>query len=159
MRVGELCTRSVVTCLREASGLEIAQKMREHHVGDLVVVDEEDGALRPVGVVTDRDLVVQVIAKGLDPGRLRAEDLLTGSLVTAYESELVHDAVWHMRGNGLRRLPIVDQQEHLFGMLTVDDVARYLAEELADLIGVASAQRRREQARLDAPGTRTSSAA
>lgn len=152
MRIGEFCTRAVVTCPRGASGLEVAQKMREHHVGDVVVVDASGPALTPVGVITDRDLVVEVMARGIDPDSLRAEDLIVGSVVTAFESELVHDAIWHMRREGLRRLPIVDASGHLFGMLTADDAARCLAEDLVDLIRVAPRQIEVERARRAGAG-------
>jgi CBS domain-containing protein len=140
MRISELCTRAVVTCPRDASGLDVAQKMREQHVGDVVVVDERGPALRPLGVITDRDLVIEVMARGVDPSSLRAEDLITGTVVTALASELVHDAVWHMRANGLRRLPVVDDTGRLVGMLTADDVARHLAQDLVDLVRVAPLQ-------------------
>ena len=89
MRIGEICTRSVVTCGRDTSVLELAQLMRDHHVGAVIVVDEHEGKLAPVGVVTDRDLVVEVMAKGVNPDLLRAGDLIVRDLATAFESELV----------------------------------------------------------------------
>ena len=159
MRIGELCTRVVVTCPRDASATEVAQKMREHHVGDVVVVERSGHALTPVGVITDRDLVVEVMALGIDPGFLRAEDLIVGDVVTASESELVHDAIWHMRRKGLRRLPIVDAAGHLAGMLTSDDVARFLAEDLVDLVRVAPLQVQVERARRGGGGPRAAGAA
>ena len=140
MRIGELCTRSVVTCPRDANGLEIAQKMRAHHVGDVVVIDASGPLTRPIGVITDRDLVVEVMAQAVDPRSLRADDLIVDDVATACESELVHDAIWHMRRRGLRRLPIVDSAGQLVGILTADDVARFLAEHLVDLIRVAPLQ-------------------
>lgn len=159
MRIGELCTRAVVTCARDASATEVALKMREHHVGDVVVVDRSGDALMPVGVITDRDLVVEVMALGIDPDFLRAEDLIVGDVVTASATELVHDAIWHMRRKGLRRLPIVDAGGHLVGMLTSDDVARFLAEELVDLVRVAPLQIQVERARRDGGRQRTGGAA
>lgn len=159
MRIGELCTRAVVTCTREASALEVAQMMREQHVGDVVVVDASGPAARPLGVITDRDLVLEVMALGVDPGCLRAEDLIAGGVVTACESEPVHDAVWHMRGKGLRRLPVVDASGRLVGILTTDDVARFLAEDLVDLVRVAPLQIKAEQTRRAAIGTRKAGSA
>ena len=95
MHIRDICTRSVVTCRRDASVLELAQLMRDHHVGDVIVVDEHEGHVTPVGVVTDGDLVVEVLAKGVDPDLLRAGDLIANEIVTAFESELVYDAIWH----------------------------------------------------------------
>jgi signal-transduction protein with cAMP-binding, CBS, and nucleotidyltransferase domain len=149
MRIGEICTRSVVTCARDASALDVALLMRERHVGDVVVTDVEDGKAVPVGIVTDRDLVVEVMARGVAPQTIQAGDLMVGALATASESELAHDAVWHMRGKGIRRLPVVDARGHLIGILTADDLARALAEELVELTRLAAGQPRLEQARLE----------
>ena len=146
MHIGEICTRSVVTCRRDASAPEIAQLMRDRHVGDVIVVDEHEGQLTPVGIVTDRDLVVQVMAKGLNPDLLRAGDLIADDLVTAMESEGVYDAIWHMRNKGLRRLPVVDAHNHLLGILTADDVTEFLAEELTEVARIAPRQIKREEA-------------
>ena len=126
MHIGEICTRSVVTCSRETSALAMAQRMREHHVGAVIVVEEKDGKLTPVGVVTDRDLIIEVMAKGVNPEHLHAGDLLGTAVVTALDSENVYDAVWNLRGKGIRRLPVVDAQGHLVGVLTADDLTRTL---------------------------------
>lgn len=149
MRIGEICTRSVVTCRRDTSAAEVARLMREHHVGDVIVVDERDGRLMPVAVVTDRDLVIEFMAQGLDPDRVCVGDLAVGEVVTAIESELVYDAVWHMRGKGVRRLPITDAQGALTGILTADDVARFLAEELVETTRIVPTQLGRERVRRD----------
>ena len=151
MRIGEICTRSVVTCRRDASALELAKLMRDHHVGDVIVVDEHEGVVTPVGIVTDRDLVIKVLAKGVDPDGLRAEDVGAVEIETAFESELVYDAIWHMRGKGIRRLPVVNAHNHLIGVLTTDDVTRFLAEELAEVARIAPQQIKREEATRD-PG-------
>ena len=149
MRIGEICTRSVVTCRRDASALELARLMRDHHVGDVIVVDEVAGVVTPIGVVTDRDLVVEVMAQGVLPDRLRAEDLIAVEIVTAFESELVYDAIWHMRGKGIRRLPVVDAHNHLVGVLTADDLTRFLAEELTEVARIPLQQAKREEATRD----------
>ena len=143
MRIGEICTRSVVTCGRDTSALELAQLMRDRHVGDVIVVDERES---PVGIVTDRDLVVQVMAKGVDPGLLRAGDLIAGELVTAVESEVVYDAIWHMRSKGVRRLPVVDEHNRLLGVVTADDVTKFLAAELTEVARIVPRQIKLEQA-------------
>lgn len=153
MHIGEICTRSVVTCRREASAMELAQLMRDHHVGDVIVVDEHEGVVTPVGVVTDRDLVIEVMAKGVNPDHLRAEDLVAVEITTAFESELVYDAIWHMRGKGIRRLPVVDAHNHLVGVLTADDVTKFLADELTEVARIAPHQIKREQATRDPVGS------
>ncbi|MEO8924537.1 MAG: CBS domain-containing protein, partial [Caldimonas sp.] len=133
MQIGEICTRTVVTCGGDTSAAELAQTMRDRHVGDVVVVEKGEDGLRPVGIVTDRDLVVQVLARGADAALWRARDMIVGEPVVVLDTELVYDAIWHMRSRSIRRLPVVDAHGHLFGILTADDVARFLAEALSDL--------------------------
>lgn len=144
MRIGEICTRVVVTCRRDASALEVARLMRERHVGAVVVVDDDRGKPMPVGVITDRDLVVEVMACGVDPGMLRAGDMIVGEPVTAVDTELVFDAVWFMRSKGVRRLPVVHAQGHLLGILSADDVTRFLAEQLTGVASLELGQAERE---------------
>ncbi len=151
MRLGELCARQVLTCEAGLSAAQVAALMREHHVGDVVVVRPlaPGQGHEPVGIVTDRDLVVQVMAKGVDPESVTAGDLMS-PVSTALDSEMVYDAIWRMRRKGFRRLPIVNEQRGLVGLATVDDLAQFLAEALTELARVSPQQRRAESERLDA---------
>jgi len=143
MRIGEICNRSVVVCGAEASVPQLARLMREEHVGDVVVVDDARGERRPVGIVTDRDLVIQVLATGVDAEGVTAGDLMHG-VATVLETEAVYDAIWTMRRSGARRLPVVDGRNTLFGIVTMDDLMQFLAEELTELSRVSPQQRRTE---------------
>ena len=140
MRIGEICTREVVYCGRDANVTEVAQLMRNHHVGDLIVADTRDGMLVPVGIVTDRELVVRVLAEGVAPDVLTAGDLMTRRLVTAAESEQVHEAIERMRAEGVRRLPVVGAEGTLVGILSADDITEFLAEELTGVARIAPRQ-------------------
>lgn len=140
MRVGELCTREVVYCGPDDSVPDVAQLMRNHHVGDLIVAEARGGRLIPVGVVTDRDLVVKVLAEGVAPDVLLAGDLMTRTLVTATDSESVYDAVERMRAEGVRRLPIVGAEGSLIGVLSADDITEFLAEELTGVARIGPRQ-------------------
>lgn len=152
MRIGQICMRSVVTCTPRASALEVAQLMRERHVGDVVIVETVDEVQRPVGIVTDRDLVVRVVAVGLEPESLQVGDLVARDLVTVDESEFVYDAIWRMRSQGVRRLPIVDGRTgRLVGIVTADDVTQFLAAELTDVTRAVPVQIERERARSSTP--------
>ena len=134
MRIGDICSHSVVTCRRDTRVAEVAKMMRDRHVGAIVVVDSRtDQRPCPVGILTDRDLVVQVMAQGVNTDDLLAGDLIGGLLTRANERETVYDAVWHMRGHGVRRLPVVDEHDGLVGILAVDDVMRVLAEAMVDV--------------------------
>jgi signal-transduction protein with cAMP-binding, CBS, and nucleotidyltransferase domain len=147
MGIADFCTREVVTCGRRTSALELARIMRDRHVGDVVIVETVEGGLRPVGVVTDRDLTVQVMARGVSPEECVAEDLMDEDVHTAVGSESTYDAIWHMRSQGIRRLPIVDAHNRLMGILTADDVTEFLAQELSALARIPLRQASREQRR------------
>ena len=148
MNVGELCARQVVTCDPNASAWDVASLMRQHHVGDVVVAETADGGRRPVGIITDRDLVMQVMARRVEPERVTAADLMS-PVVTALATEGVYDAIWHMRRQGCRRLPLVDASGALVGLATVDDLTQFLAEEFVELARVSPRQRQIESERLD----------
>ena len=110
MHIGEICTRSVVTCGRDTSVLELAQLMRDHHVGAVIVVDEQKGKLTSVGVVTDRDLVVEVMAKSVNPDLLRAGDLIANVFgITCRRQAPVRLMPW-LGGSDVERFPTPDQQ-------------------------------------------------
>jgi signal-transduction protein with cAMP-binding, CBS, and nucleotidyltransferase domain len=148
MYISEICTHDVVTCARGAGVQELAQLMRDRHVGDVVVVDQGGEGTVPVGIVTDRDLVVRVLAKGLDIGAVTAGDLMGEPLTTASDSEGIYDAIWHMRTRGIRRLPVVDARGMLLGVVTMDDIAAHLAAELADMVSIVPRQGRSERQAL-----------
>jgi len=148
MRSGEICTREVVYCGRDASVLEVAQLMRNHHVGDLIVAETRNGRLEPLGIVTDRDLVVKVLAEGVSAETLRAADLMTRELITVAEAGAVHEAIERMRAEGVRRLPVVGADGALVGVLSADDVTEFLAEELTGVAHIASRQSVLEKAAL-----------
>ena len=147
MRIGEICTREVFYCTRDTAVAEVARLMRNHHVGDLIVAEPRDGRIVPVGIVTDRDLVVQILAEGVDPRGLTAGDLMGAKLVTALDTDVVYDAIETMRSKGVRRLPVVDAQDFVVGVLTADDVTELLAEELTELARIVPGQVKVEQTR------------
>jgi CBS domain-containing protein len=97
MAIGEICSREVVFVRRGESARDAARLMREHHVGALVVVDERDGLRVPAGVITDRDIVVAVVAKGLDADGLRVEEMMSGEVTTAQETESISQCIARMR--------------------------------------------------------------
>lgn len=140
MHISEICTRDVVTCSRDTGIRELAALMRDRRVGDVVVVDEDEHGRLPVGIVTDRDLVVQILARRVDPELLMAADIMSEAPTTALASEAVHDAVWHMRGHGIRRLPVVDTHGALLGIVTADDLAAALAADLGEVARIAARQ-------------------
>jgi CBS domain-containing protein len=126
MTIGNVCTRDVAAASRETTVTEAAKQMRHRHVGDLIVVDKKV----PVGVVTDRDIVISVVATGLDPAVFTLGDLLLKDPVTCREDADIATCLQQMRTHGVRRLPVVDKSDMLVGIITVDDLLRVLAGEL-----------------------------
>lgn len=144
MRVGEFCNREVIVIRGDESVKVAAELMRRHHVGDVVLVEDRDGRQVPVGLVTDRDLVVEVMVPELDPDALAVGDILTSSLSTIGEDDSLFDALELMRSRAVRRLPVVDADGALAGIITVDDVVGLLTEMLGRLSAVVERQRSRE---------------
>jgi CBS domain-containing protein len=147
MKVGEFCNRDVVVMRGDDSAQSAAALMREHHVGDVVVVADKDGVTTPVGIVTDRDLVLEVMTPGLDAKTLSVMDLVTEPLVVADNNLGLFDALELMRSKAVRRLPVVDDKGALQGILTVDDLVGLMGEMLARLSSVVARQQGREERR------------
>lgn len=144
MPVGEICNREVVFVQADQSAFEAAQLMRQHHVGNVVVVEERGGLRVPVGIVTDRDLVVGIVAPGLDPAAITVGDIMASELATVAENIGVFEAIQYMRAKGVRRLPVVDGRGGLAGILTLDDLLELLADELIALVRLVKREQRKE---------------
>lgn len=133
MRISDICTRDAVHVGAAASVREAAELMRKHHVGALVVVDQPNGERIPVGVVTDRDIVVSVVAAGVDPLSLAVGDVMTSVPATCSEDEDVFEAIETMCDRGVRRLPVVNANGGLAGMLSTDDIFGALSTHAREL--------------------------
>lgn len=133
MSVGQYCNRHVIMTHRTTEIREIARMMRHHHVGTVVVVERRGDKDYPMGIITDRDLVVEVLAQNLSPETLTVGDVMSGSLVTAREDDNFWRMLDRMSAKGIRRLPVVDEEGALVGILTVDDVLTALAVGLSDV--------------------------
>jgi len=139
MPIGDVCIRDVVVASKNITVREAALLMRRNHVGDLVITEENaDGRQIPVGIVTDRDIVLSVIATALDPAVYTVGDLVSRDLVTVSEDQGVFESIQHMRMNGVRRMPVVDRQGGLVGIISVDDVVQLLSEEMISLAKLIS---------------------
>ncbi len=146
MPISEICNREVVIVQPTDSALDAALVMRQHHVGDVLVVEDRGRSRVPVGIVTDRDLVVEIMAPQLDPSTITVGDIMVPELATIKESAGMFEAVEFMRVKGVRRLPVVDDSGGLIGILTLDDLIELLAEEMAALSKLVRHEQRREAA-------------
>jgi CBS domain-containing protein len=141
MKARELCTRGVATIDPEDSVLSAARRMRDEHVGDLVVVAHENGRSLPMGIVTDRDLVVSVLAAALpDASQVLVGDVMSGRLVTAFVDEDLDEVLRRMRKFAVRRVPVLDADGCLHGILSMDDVLAWLREDLGQAVSITRAQ-------------------
>lgn len=147
MSIGEICNREVVIAERSVSVLEMAKLMREYHVGAVVVVESSAGRRRPVGIVTDRDIVVEVVAAGQPPDTFTAGDMLGGEIAVAQENEGVFETLRYMRSKGVRRMPVVDRDGWLLGIVALDDLIALLAEEMGELAKLVAVEQRHETER------------
>jgi CBS domain-containing protein len=144
MRIGEICTREVVFCKRNTSALEAAELMRKNHAGDLVVVDGPNGERVPVGIITDRDLVIEVMAMDVDPRAITVGDVMALELVVATEEEDVYQIIDRMNAKGVRRIPVVNAKGGLEGIVSFDDLVEFLGGTLIDLSRVVRRQESKE---------------
>ena len=130
MSVGEFCVRDIDTAQANESVAVIAERMHQRSVGTLVVVNH---ASQVVGIITDRDLVVRVLAKGSNPVKTFVHEVMTVAPKTVLEKTPLETALLIMRTGRFRRIPVVDPRNKLVGLVTLDDVLMLLAEEFTQI--------------------------
>lgn len=143
--LGKICNREVVVVDGDCNVLEATRLMREHHVGSLVVVTRNNGGVKPVGVITDRDIVIEILAEDIPLDSVTIGDVMTRPAVTARKDDSVLEAMERMRTIGVRRMPVVDADGLLIGIISVDDMLEIIAEEMSDLIALISREQKREK--------------
>jgi len=145
MSIGEFCNRDVIVAKEDTGIVEIARLMREYHVGNVVIVDESQGNRVPVGIITDRDIVIEVIGEDVSLGSVTARDVMSYELVTTRETEGLWETLQRMRLKGIRRMPVVNEHGALVGIITVDDILELLCGEFNDLIKIVIREQDRER--------------
>ena len=145
MLLKEVCVLDVASCGRDAGILEAARLMRQHHTGDLIVVDDPAGDRAPVGIVTDRDIVVEVLANDLDPAATTVARIMSPRLVIGSADDDVAAAIERMRLHGVRRLPVVDNDGSLMGIVTLDDLLKLHAAQAGALADIVWKEQEHEQ--------------
>lgn len=148
MSIGEFCTRAVVVAEKDAGIVELAQLMRKYHVGDVVIVEKGVDRMLPLGIVTDRDIVVEVVAAEVALEAITGGDLMSNELITGQQQDGLWDTLQLMRNRGIRRLPVVNDEGFLEGILTVDDLIELLAEELGILKKIIRHGQKKEEDKL-----------
>jgi CBS domain-containing protein len=145
MSAGEYCNREVIIVEPAISVTEAAELMRHHHVGDLVVIEKAGEATRPVGIVTDRDIVIEVMAQKIDPNSLTVKDIMSSNPVSVPETTSLLDTLELMQQHGIRRVLVVADDGSLQGLLSADDAIELIAEQLNDLTQLVNREITHEQ--------------
>ena len=152
MKAGEFCNRDVVTATRETSILDAARLMRDHHVGCLIIVEAGGGSVEPVGILTDRDIVLEVIAEGVPLDAVSTGDIMTFALLKVTEDESVFETAQRMRARGVRRVPVISTAGALAGIIALDDILQLLSEELSLLSRLTLREAEQEANKRSLPG-------
>lgn len=145
MIIGGICNRDVITVTKDASILEVVQEMRKHHVGDVIVTERDNGAGKPLGIVTDRDIVIELLAEEVELGTVNVGDVMSMTLVTAPHNADLFETLRFMGIKGVRRIPVLDDDGGLYGVLSVDDIMTFLTKELSFIAEIATRQIERER--------------
>lgn len=138
MTVYACCRTDVITVTPETSLLAVASLMEEESVGSVVVVEEA----KPVGIVTDRDLALRAFVSGMDPEITSVGEIMTPDPIVLEGGMGLFEAMEFMRGRGVRRMPVVDENGMLRGIITVDDIIRLLVEELSCVANILEEESR-----------------
>ena len=135
MPIKDFCTQEVVTVRAEESLFEAARRMSERGVGTVVVIDAEG---TPIGMLTDRDITVKAVADGKDPRTTLVREVMHTDVVALNEERGVFETIRTMREQGIRRIPIVNSEGRLSGIISLDDLIMLMGEEMANLSGVVA---------------------
>ena len=144
MSAGEYCNRDVVIISKDASVRDAVNLLRNYHVGDVVVVEKVAGKNHPIGILTDRDIVVEILAKEVDVDSVTVGDVMSLKLVTVTEQTSLLDTLESMHQHGIRRLPVVDTAGGLVGIITLDDLLELFAEQISKVAALMKNEQRRE---------------
>ena len=145
MQLKEIYTPEVVCCARETNALEAAVLMRQRHVGAVVVVNDIGNDRTPIGVITDRDLAVDVLGAGLDASKTQVVALTRKPVIIAHENEELSAAIERMRSHGVRRMPVVDRGGALVGIVTLDDLLALMVENANALVQITRKEQQEER--------------
>lgn len=134
MKVSELCVLQTVIILKHEKVKDAAQLMKKYNVGTVVVVESDDKGNTPIGIVSDRDIVMRVTASDKWNENTLIEEVMSKNLLTMHEDTDVYDALKRMRYEGVRRVPVVNEFGYLLGILALDDILSFLTAEMNEVI-------------------------
>ena len=140
MSIIQACEKKVVTVFKDTSIQEAAKLMKEKNIGDVVVVESRENCSQPIGILTDRDLVVKFASDNIDINSITVGDALSRRLFTLNEKQGINEAIVAMSEHGVRRAPVVNENKELVGIVSIDDLLVLIAEELSYLANLVRKQ-------------------
>jgi len=144
LSIRELCKRDFVAVGRDDTVFKAAELMRQNHIGDVLVVKKIQDAVLPAGIVTDRDVVIEIVAPGLDPHVITVGDIMLPVIFTIEEDAGMSDAIRLMADKGVRRLPVVRKDGGLTGIITLDDLLLLMASQLCSVAELLAREQQNE---------------
>jgi CBS domain-containing protein len=144
MSVGDVCNKKVITIAKDGSIHEAVSLMREHHVGDVIVVEHRNRVDVPIGILTDMDVVIEMLAKGVPLTAVSVGDVMSFDLVVVNVEDEISVAIERMRRKGIRRIPVVNLHGGLAGILSLDDLLEFVAYQLQELADLVNKERNHE---------------
>lgn len=145
MQLGEACNREVIIITDNSSVIDAAKLMRDYHVGSIVVTKKDGGITKPIGIITDRDLVIDVIARDISPEKVTVNGIMNSKLITGKDTDQLWNSLRTMRTHGIRRMPVIDSNGSLVGIITADDILELFSEELLDLTRLIALEQKKEE--------------
>ncbi len=142
MSIERIFRKNVVTVSEDQSIVEVAALMRDHSIGDVIVVDRADGMMRPIGILTDRDIVTGCVAENVDEIQdCKVQDLMTRDPLCIETRAEIYDCLMKMQQRGVGRCPVVDESGRLVGVLTTNHICEFISRELSALAGISAAHK------------------
>lgn len=136
MYVGAICSRETIIAEQHQSVKEAALLMLRYNVGSLLIVETDGRGNKPVGIVTDRDIVLKVVSSELNIHEVTLKEIMSAKLLTAKETDDVYATLVKMRGKVVRRVPVVDEEGYLKGILTIDDILEFFSREIGEVVSL-----------------------
>jgi CBS domain-containing protein len=130
MSIGKICETKVITATKDMMITEAAQVMKQHNIGSIVVVEQQQASFIPVGMLTDRDIVTKVVTEDLDLDSVTVGDVMNSELLILKQHQSIQEAIEMMSAKGVRRVPVIDNNDLLIGVFSIDDLFILLADEI-----------------------------
>jgi CBS domain-containing protein len=133
MTIEAISQHKVVVVSRQATLKEVAQEMKQHNVGAIVIVKDREADKTPCGIITDRDIMMHLLESDSHNLQSPAKDVMSTPLLTVRKEQGISEVISAMTEKGVRRAPVVDEQNKVIGMIAIDDLVQLLASELKSL--------------------------